>query len=180
VLVGACAAALALAGSPASAPTAVTTVACAQAGSFFNVQITGKVGGTSVGTFYEEAFRPVPQNETVVALWSYGSQSTRGVVLYGWLASGRTSAFTRCRPRAARPPAARGLRAPIKVRNGWAYTKRYDCRQRGPIVVRTDVRGATSRLTVWMERGRELVAAAEIRDGSGWLRASKRCFERDR
>jgi hypothetical protein len=175
-----CVAAGMLASSSASAPTAVKTFRCAQGGSFFNVQLAGKVEGTFVGTFYGDMFgSAVPKRETIVTVWTLGSGGT-GAFLYGWGTSGRATSSSRCRPRTARPPAKGNLGAPFRVRDGWALTRRYDCRQRGSIVVRTDVRGATTRLTLWMERSRELVAIAEIRKGSGWLRASKRCYERDR
>jgi hypothetical protein len=180
VAVTVCLAAAVLTESPASTPTAVTTVACAQPGAFFNVQITGKLEGTFVGTFYRDMFARVPKRESIVTVWTFGSEATNGSFLYGWATSGRAISSSRCRPRTARPPAKGNLRAPIRVRDGWALTRRYECRQRGPILIRTDVRGATTRLTLWMERSRELVATAEIRDGSGWLRASKRCYERDR
>jgi hypothetical protein len=180
VAVTVCLAAAVLTTSPASAPTAVTTVACVQPGAFFNVQIAGKVEGTFVGTFYEAMFARVPKRESIVTVWTYGSEATNGPFLYGWATSGRMASSSRCRPRTVRPPAKGNLRAPLRVRDGWAVGKRYDCRQRGAFLVRTDVRGATTRLTVWMERSRELVATAEIRKGNGWLRASKRCFERDR
>lgn len=180
VAVSVCVAAAVLVASPDSAPTAVTTVACAQAGSFFNVQLAGKVAGTFTGVYYETMFARVPRQESIVTVWTLGSEGTGGPFLYGWATSGRSSLSSRCRSRAARPPAKGRLRAPLRVRDGWAFGKRYDCRQRGSIVLRTDVGGATTRLTLWMERSRELVAIAEIRKDSGWLRASKRCLERDR
>lgn len=179
VLALACVAALAFAGSAGSADTVVSTRSCGQLGSFFNVQFAGKVDGTYWGWLHRHLFAPVPKTETMIGIWTFGSQTTRGPVLYGWATAGRSGLAKRCVQRSARPPAQGRLRARLRVEDGWAYGRRYECRRRGRFVVRTDVRGNVSRVSVWMERSRELLAVAEIKRGSGWIRVSKRCLERD-
>jgi hypothetical protein len=174
----ACVAALVAAPSPASAPAVVTSVSCGQLGSFFSVNFNGNIRGT-YWALQHRIFDPIPQGRTNVALWSFGSQATMSSVMYAWATSGKSQLSKRCRRSGARAPAPGNLRPRLRVEDGWAYGRRYECRQRGRIVVRVDTRGATSRLSAWMEKSRELVATAEIGARSGWVRVSKRCLERD-
>jgi hypothetical protein len=170
-----CAAALVVASSGTSAPSAVRTASCSQAGPEFSVQIAGNIDGTYWGRIHAELFARIPKGKATVAVWSFGSQENREPDLYGWAAGSRVEIAERCRTSSARAPAMHALRPPLRVSDGWALGRRYECQRRGRVVIRaTGIRGGT-RLVVWMERSRELIAVAEIRQGSALVRATKRC-----
>lgn len=174
-----CGVALAGAAGGASAPNAVETRSCTQAGADFNVQIAGNIDGTYWGRIHRDLFAPIGRGEAMVAVWSFGSQKNIDSELYGWAAGSRADIADRCRALRAPRPARGTLRPALRVKDGWAYGKRYECTRRGRIVVQTDEAGGRTRVAVWMERTRELIALAEVRGESAWLRASKRCDERD-
>jgi hypothetical protein len=158
-----------------SAPTKVSTRSCVQIGSFFSVQIAGNVDGTYWGRIHRDVFAPIPDRKAMVALWSFGSPQP---VLRAWIAHERSRISARCPASSARAPERGDLRPPLRVKDGWAYGRRYECRQRGRFVVRTETLRSGTRMTVWMEKSRELIAVAEVTGASGWLRSSKRCTER--
>jgi hypothetical protein len=171
------AAALVAVSSGAAAPAAIQTRSCSQAGPVFNVHIAGNIDGTYYGRIHRDLFARVPKGEAMVAVWTFGSQQNSGGGLYGWAAGSRLDIAERCRASSARAPAAGALRPPLRVNDGWALGRRYECQRRGRIVIRaTEIRGGT-RLVVWMEKSRELIALAEVKSGSATVRASKRCNE---
>ena len=173
VLVLLCAAALVSVSNGASAPTAVETRSCSQAGPEFNVQIAGKIDGTYYGRIHRDLFARIPRGEAVVAVWTFGSQ--RGSALYGWATGSRADIAERCRARSARTPPKGLLQPAIRVEDDWAFGRRYECQRRGRVVIQTEELRGRTRMTVWMEKTRELIAVAELRRGSGSVRASKRC-----
>jgi hypothetical protein len=179
VLTVACAAALVAAAGGGSAPVVVETRSCTQAGPEFNVQIAGNIDGTYWGRIHRDLFNPVGRGEAMVAVWSFGSQQNIDNALYGWAAGSRADIADRCRASRAPKPARGSLRPALRVKDGWAFGKRYECSRRGRVVIQTDEAGGRTRITVWMERSRELIALAEVRRGNAWVRASKRCDERD-
>ena len=174
-----CAAALVAASSGVSAPSAVQTRSCSQAGSEFNVQIAGNIDGTYWGRIHRDLFAPIPRGAAAVALWTFGSQRNIDSDLYGWAAGTRSDFAERCRASTARAPSTPALRPPVRVNDGWALGRRYECRRRGRIVIQAAGIAGGTRLTVWMEKSRELIAVAEVKRGSASMRASKRCDERD-
>lgn len=177
-LVLACAGAFVIAGSAVSAPTTVSTRSCAPVGSSFNVQIAGNIGGTYWNWLHPDVFAPIPDEKSMVAVWGFGSQTNRGPMLRGWIAGDRSRISSRCRTSSDRAPERGNLRPRLKVEDGWAYGRRYECRQQGRFIVRTETLRNGIRMSVWMERGRELIAVAETGRGRTWLRVSRRCLER--
>jgi hypothetical protein len=173
-----CVAALAAASSGASTPDAIHTRSCSQAGSYFNVQIAGNIDGTYVGRANEELFARIPRGQAMVAVWTFGSQENIDGDLYGWAAGSRADIAQRCRSLGVRAPSRGALRPALRVKDGWAYGRRYKCDRRGRIAIQTQDLAGGVRLTVWMEKSRELIAVAEIGRGIASVRASKRCDER--
>jgi hypothetical protein len=174
-----CAVGLVTASSGSSATALVETRSCSQAGPEFNVQVAGNIDGTYWGRIHRDLFAPVGRGEAMVAVWSFGSQRNIDSDLYGWAAGSRADIADRCRALRAPKPARGSLRPALRVRDGWAFGKRYECTRRGRVVIQTDEADGRTRVAVWMERSRELIALAEVRRGSAWVRASTRCDERD-
>jgi hypothetical protein len=171
---------LVAAGVGTSAPTAVEARACKQHGSFFNVHLLGEKDSADWVAFNGAALSGVPKRKAVAVVWSLGGPaSTSGIAVYGWTTAARTRFALDCtstRPGRQRP--LKGLRAPVRLKNGWHDGSRFACLQPGRLVVDVrDIRGG-KRLTVRMQRTGELIAVAELTGGGGWIRGSRRCDDR--
>jgi hypothetical protein len=125
-----------------------------------------------------------PAERSTVAIWSIVADSCRKVpssarepALYGWAAGSRADIAERCRTRSAGKPPERAHRPALRVKDGWAFGRTYKCERRGRVVIQTAELRVRTRMTVWMEKTRELIAVGELRRGSGSVRASKRCGE---
>jgi hypothetical protein len=171
---------LVAAGAGTPAQTAVDARACAQRASFFNVHLLGDKDSADWVAFNGAALSGVPKRKAVAVVWSLGGPvSTSGIAVYGWMTASRSHFALDCTTtRPARQKPVTGLRAPVRVRNGWHDGFRFACLQPGRFVV--DVRGVRGgrRLTVRMQRTGELIAVAEVGRRGGWIRGSKRCDER--
>ena len=164
-----------------SAPTAVEARSCVQRASFFNVEILGDKDAAGWIAASAKPLASVPDQKTVVVVWSLGGPvATSGMAVYAWSTATRSRfAFQCTRSRAARKHSTRGLRSPVRVKDGWNLTRRYGCLQRGRLLVAVrDLAGGGKRMTVRMERTGEVIAMAEVKRGGGSLRGSTRCDER--
>jgi hypothetical protein len=180
VVASVCATALVVAGGGVSAPTAVATYSCDQTGSHFSVHLAGDKDSNFWLSIHRDVFAAIPREKAMFAVWSFGRQGS-GPVLYGWAADGRSKVSPRrCRARSVLPTPAGALEPRLRVKSGWALGGRYECAQRGRVVIRVETTRRHVRVSVWMLRTRELIAVAEIAPGGGWIRPSKRCFERPR
>jgi hypothetical protein len=180
VLVGTAVFAGAGGGVSAQGPS-VTTRSCAQLGGFFSVQLAGNKQGSYWLEAKSARFARVPAQRTVVAVWSFAPQAADGIAVYGWITDSQQRLSPSCRAAGAEPkrPVGGTLRARARTKDGWGFGQRYECQQRGRFLVEVQQLRRGKRMTVWMEETRELIAIAEVSGGSGWLRASKRCSERD-
>jgi hypothetical protein len=175
-----CAGALFAPDGAGAASTAVDARSCTQRSSFFYVQILGDRDAFRWTSMASSVFGEVRDAETFVAVWSRGGPpSTEGAAIYGWSTATRYRPSTFCTPtRTARRKPRGTLRRAVRMQDGWNDDARFVCSQRGPFVIEVrDIRGG-KRMTVRMERTGHLIAVAELRRGSGWLRASTRCEER--
>jgi hypothetical protein len=173
--------ALVAAAGGTSAPTAVEARACVQRASFFNVELLGDKDATRWSAASARPLSAVPDQKTVAVVWSLGGPvATSGMAVYSWMTDTRSRfAFQCTRSRAARKNSTRGLRAPVRVKDGWNLTRRFACLQRGRLLVAVrDIAGGGKRMTVRMERTGEVIAVAEVKRGGGSLRGSTRCDER--
>ena len=164
-----------------SAPTAVEARSCVQRASFFNVEILGDKDATRWTAMNARPLAAVPDQKTVAVVWSLGGPvATSGMAVYAWSTDRHSRfAFQCTRSRAARKHSTRGLRAPVRVKDGWNLTRRFACLHRGRLLVAVrDVAGGGKRMTVRMERTGEVIAVAEVKRGGGSLRGSARCDER--
>ena len=177
ILVGAVA--LVAAEGAGTSPAVAAARSCAQKAAFFNVHILGDRNGDYLFNFHA-ARLGIPDREAFVAVWSYGGPaSTGGLALYAWDTRTRTHLSTLCS--AARPSrtATRGsLRAPVSVKNGWNYGRRFACLQPGRFRVEVHEFAARKRVTLRMERTGELIATAEVTAKGASLRGSTRCDAR--
>jgi hypothetical protein len=171
---------LVAAGVAMSAPTAVEARACTQRSSFFNVHLLGDKESTDWVAFNGAALSGAPKGKALAVVWSLGGPvSTSGIAVYGWATAARSHFALECTTtRPTRPKPVKGLRAPVRMKNGWHDGVRFACLQAGRLVV--DVRDVRNgkRLTVRMQRTGELIAVAELGRTGGWLRGSRRCDER--
>jgi hypothetical protein len=163
-----------------TAPAAVEARACVQRAAFFNVEILGDRDATRWSAASARPLQGVPDQKAVAVVWSLGGPaSTSGMAVYAWI-TGTDSrfAFQCTRTRAARKPSMQGLRAPVRVKDGWNVGRRFACLHRGRLVVAVrDVPGG-KRMTVRMERTGRVVAVAETTRGGGSLRGSTTCERR--
>jgi hypothetical protein len=157
------------------------TRSCAQLGGMFSIQLVGNKQGSYWFDIKSARFARVPAQKSVVAVWSFAPQAADGIALYGWITDSQQRLSPGCRPAGAQTerPLEGTLRARVRTRDGWGFGKRYECQRRGRFFVEVRQLRRGKRMTVWMEGTRELIAVAEIAGGSGWLRASKGCSERD-
>jgi hypothetical protein len=175
-----CAVSLFAAGGAGAASTAVDTRSCAPRSSFFYVQILGDRDAFRWTSMASSVFGEVRDAETFVTIWSRGGPpSTEGAAIYAWSTATRYRPSTFCTPTrtAARKPRGK-LRRPVRMQDGWNDDARFVCSHRGRFLIEVRDIGGGRRMTAWMERTGHLIAVAEIRPGSGWLRASTRCEAR--
>lgn len=173
----ACVAALGAAGAGTPAPGVVEARSCAQVSDGFNVQILGE---SSWGFGLDNAH--LPSKRTIVVVWSRGGPAASGgVAVFGWITNARSAFRAGCSvTSAARRQTPGALRPPIRVKDGWFWGRKFACFNRGRLrLVVRDIAGG-KRITVRMDRTGVLVAQGEVTRGGGWLRASKRCDERER
>ena len=150
---------------------------CTPADIALHIQILGdRTWGWRLGRY-----TGIPVKRTVIAVWSDGGPaSTFGVASYGWAISTRSALSTSCSPgRAAAQPSG-GLRAAVRVKDGWFYGRKYKCLRPGRFVIEVrDITGG-KRVTVRVQRTGKLLAVGEVRAGGGWLRGAKSCEESER
>lgn len=170
-------AALAAAGAGSSAPSAVETRACTSRDVAFNIQILGDRGwGWKLGRY-----SAIPAKITMIAVWSSGGPAaTHGVAAYGWVTRSRASFSSACALGRAQGQPAGKLSAPVRVKDGWYFGRKFTCLDSGRFVVEIrDVAGG-KRLTVRVQRTGKLLAVGEVKAGGGWLRGSPGCRDSDR
>jgi hypothetical protein len=170
-------AALAAAAASPSSPSAVVSRACTPQEVAVYIQI---LGDRSWG-WRLERYDAIPAKRSVIVVWSNGGPvSTSGIAAYGWATRTRTGFFVSCPSgRAAAQPAG-SLRAPVRVKDGWFYGRKYTCLQPGRFVVEVrDIAGG-KRVTVRVQKTGRLLAVGEVKAGGGWLRGAKSCSENER
>jgi hypothetical protein len=126
------AAALTAASAGSSAPSAVESRSCAPREIAINIQILGdRTWGWKLGRY-----SAIPAKTTTIAVWSSGGPAaTNGITAYAWVTRNRTSFSSACTlGRALRQPAGT-LGAPVRVRDGWYFGRKFTCLDTGRFVV---------------------------------------------
>ena len=177
------AAALALASAAASSPTAQsasTTYGCTQVWSFFNIQLIGdRKWGWNLDNL---GFVGAPIKKSIIVVHSLGGPVTQqGINTYSWSTETRTRASSRCTTlkRTLKPPSLKGLGPVTRVKDGWAFGRKFACAEPGELLITTSRVPGGTRVVVRAQSGRVL-AVGELRDGGGWIRGSTRCDSREK
>jgi hypothetical protein len=174
-LVGA--AALVAAGAGSSAQSAVESRVCGPRDVSLNIQILGnRTWGWKLGQY-----SAIPAKVTTIAVWSSGGPATtNGIVAYGWVTRNRASFSPACTLGRASAQPAGTLSAPVRVKDGWYFGRKFTCLQTGRFVVEIrDITGG-KRLTVRLQKTGKLLGVGEVKAGGGWLRGSTGCRDSDR
>ena len=140
--------------------------------------LAGNIDGTDLPFYVPGLFDAIPSRKATVAVWSYGTQENRTPTIYAWAAGSESRLAARCPARSLAAPRRGSLRARTRTEDGWALAGEYRCNQRGRVVISIRELSRLTRVTVWMEKSRELIAVAEIRREGATLRVSTRCAER--
>jgi hypothetical protein len=160
------------------AAVAVDARSCPQVAPAFRVEILGNRDRATYWLREASKSAGIPDGRTVVVVWSLGGPlSSNGVALHSWTTVPRARFSLRC-ARAAptkTPPKTTGLGPKVKVKDGWNYGWKLNCQERGRIVVEVRDLPGGRRVTVRMQARGRVIAVAEVKNGGGWLRGSKRC-----
>jgi hypothetical protein len=170
------AAALLAASAGSSAPIAETR-ACAPREIAVNIQILGdRTWGWKLGRY-----TAIPAKVTTIAVWSSGGPAaTYGVAAYGWVTRTRASFSSSCTLGRAQGQPTGKLSAPVRVKDGWYFGRKFTCLETGRFVVEIRNVAGGKRLTVRVQRTGKLLAVGEVKAGGGWLRGSPSCRDSSR
>lgn len=171
------AAALAAAAAAPSSRSAVISRACTPQDATLYISI---LGNRTWGWRLED-YDAIPAKRTTILVWSMGGPpATDGVAAYGWAQRRRAAFSGGCATGRAFSSPAGSLRAPVKVRDGWFYGRKYRCYDPGRFVVEVRAIAGGKRVTVRVQKTGKLLAVGEIDGTRGWLRGAKSCDESER
>ena len=168
------------AGSVLAARQATETVSCSQVWTGFNVQLVGdrdwgwNLGGLgSVG---------VPKKRAVIVVWSLGGKLPGGLNVYGWATAKRSRPSPRCSIVKAQleRPSLSGLGPVTRVKDGWAFGRKFGCLERGRLLMTTTQGNGEARVVVRMQASGRVLAVGELGNGGGWIRGSKTCEAKEK
>jgi hypothetical protein len=169
--------ALAAAAAAPSSPSAVLSRACTPQDATLFISI---LGNRAYGWRLEE-YKAIPAKVSTILVWSMGGPpQTDGVAAYGWAQRSRAAFSGSCATGRAFSSPAGSLRAPVKVKDGWFFGRKYRCYGAGRFVVSMQSIPGGKRVTVRVQKSGKLLAVGEIKGTSGWLRGSKSCDESER
>ncbi|HEU0303941.1 MAG TPA: hypothetical protein VFR32_05110 [Gaiellaceae bacterium] len=176
VLVAATAAASSLASSQAT-----TTVSCAQLWTGFNVQLIGdRDWGWNLGALGSVG---APKEKSMIVVWSLGGYAAQnGLNVYDWATATRARPSPRCTVVKAqqKQPSLAGLGSVTRVKDGWAFGRKFLCLDAGRLLITTTKGRGKSRIVVRMQRSGKVIAVGELASGGGWIRGSKTCQAREK
>jgi hypothetical protein len=160
-----------------SSPSAVVSRACTPKEILVNIQL---LGDRSWG-FGLERYTAIPSKRATIVVWSDGGPpATQGVTAYGWATRTQSAFSNGCAAGRAFRSQTGSLRAPVRVKDGWFFGRKYKCIEPGRFVVEIrDIAGG-KRVTVRVQRTGKLLAVGEVTTRGGWLRGAKSCGEYER
>jgi hypothetical protein len=164
----------------AAAPQATETVSCAQVWSSFNVQLVGdRDWGWNLGGLGNVG---APKERAVIVVWSLGGKLPGGINVYGWTTAKRGRPSPKCAVVKAqlKQPSLAGLGPVTKVRDGWAFGRKFGCLESGRVLITTTRSGGKARVVVRMQASGRVIAVGELGAGGGWIRGSKTCEEKEK
>lgn len=163
-----------------AAPQATETVSCAQVWSSFNVQLVGdRDWGWNLGGLGNVG---VPKERAVIVVWSLGGKLPGGINVYGWTTSKRERPSPKCAVVNAqlKQPSLAGLGPVTKVKDGWAFGRKFGCLEAGRVLITTTRSAGKARVVVRMQASGRVIAVGELGAGGGWIRGSKTCEAKEK
>jgi len=166
--------------SVSAAPHATKTVSCAQVWTGFNVQLVGnRDWGWNLGGLGNVG---VPKERAVIVVWSLGGVLPGGINVYGWATAKRSRPSPKCTlvKGALKSPSLSGLGPTTRIKDGWAFGRKFGCLERGRVLVATTQGGGEARVVVRMQSSGRVIAVGELGAGGGWIRGSKTCEAKEK
>src|SRR5262245_54042949 len=119
--------------------TETATYSCAQVWGSFNVQLVGdRDWGWNLGALGSVG---APRKKSIIVVWSLGGYAAQqGLNVYSWATGTRSRASGRCKAvkHTARQPSLVGLGPVTRVKDGWAFGRKFGCLEQGPAAAHHD------------------------------------------
>jgi hypothetical protein len=181
-LLAAAVAAVALPVSAGNAtPAAATTVSCQQVWGSFNIQLIGdREWGWNLGALGTVG---APTHKSIIVVWSLGGfAAQQGLNIYGWATGTRSRMADRCKRVAVTPkqPSLKGLGPVTRVKDGWAFGRKFGCLEKGPLLITTTQKAGKTQVVVRIQKSGKVMAVGELAGGGGWIRGSKTCEAKEK
>lgn len=161
-------------------PTATTTHSCAQVWGSFYIQLVGdRDWGWNLGGLGNVG---VPKERAVIVVWSLGGRLPGGLNVYGWT----TAKLSRPSPKCSivktqlKEPSLSGLGPVTRVKDGWAFGRKFGCLETGRVLITLTEGGGKARVVVRLQKSGRVMAVGELANGGGWIRGSKTCEAREK
>jgi hypothetical protein len=161
--------------------TATTTYSCAQVWGSFNVQLVGdRDWGWNLGALGSVG---APKKKSIIVVWSLGGYAAQqGLNVYSWATGTRSRPSGRCKAIKPTPkqPSLAGLGPVTRVKDGWAFGRKFNCLDKGKILITTAQSSGKAKVVVRMQASGEVIAVGELGRGGGWIRGSKSCEAKEK
>lgn len=181
-LLAAAAVAVVLAVSAGNAKsTASTTYTCKQVWGSFNVQLIGdRDWGWNLGALGSVG---APKKKAMIVVWSLGGfAAQQGLNVYGWATGTKSRPSSRCTviERTLKDPSLAGLGPITRVKDGWAFGRKFGCLETGPLLISTTQQGSRTKVVVRLAKNVRAMAVGQVGGGGGWIRGSKTCEAKEK
>jgi hypothetical protein len=163
-----------------TAATETTTYSCKQVWGSFNVQLVGnRDWGWNLGGLGNVG---VPKERAVIIVWSLGGKLPGGINVYGWATAKHSRPSPKCTVVKAPPraPSLSGLGPVTRVKDGWAFGRKFGCLETGPVLITLTQGGGKAHMVVRLQKSGKVIAVGELTNGGGWIRGSKSCEAKEK
>ena len=82
--------------------------------------------------------------------------------------------------RTLKEPSLAGLGPVTRVKDGWAFGRKFGCLETGPLLISTTQQGARTKVVVRLAKSGRAMAVGEVGGGTGWIRGSKTCEAKEK
>jgi hypothetical protein len=161
--------------------SATTAYTCEQVWGSFNVQLIGdRDWGWNLGALGSVG---APRKKSVIVVWSLGGlPAQQGLNIYGWATGTKARPSSRCTviKRTLKEPSLAGLGPVTRVKDGWAFGRKFGCLETGPLLISTTQQGFRTKVVVRLAKSGRAMAVGEVGGGAGWIRGSKSCEAKEK
>ena len=161
--------------------TASTTYTCKQVWGSFNVQLIGdRDWGWNLGALGSVG---APKKKAMIVVWSLGGfAAQQGLNVYGWATGTKSRPSSRCTvvKRTLKEPSLAGLGPITRVKDGWAFGRKFGCLETGPLLISTTQQGSRTKVVVRLAKNGRAMAVGQVGGGGGWIRGSKTCEAKEK